>query len=158
MKRGLNTGIDYLKSFAPMELVPDALYKRAGVEGLVSSLGHSLRREARKPDNTNRVRVIYKPDQKGQDVAYYAYNPDYVPATRPQNSRNRAGTVPPLYFCSILGSKGPSGYFDSIEALLGFVCGRGAVARCLEYLHVWTGSAEAPVPVNMAAWAKEGAK
>ena len=133
-KRGLNYAVDYLKSFKPLRLVPDAIYKRAGITGLVSSLGHSLRREARKPDNTNRVNVSYSPDESGRDVAYYTYNHDYKPQDRPKAASNG----PTLCFCSIKGSILPSPYFGSIASIL----------QRLKPLNIWTGSHDAPVLVE----------
>jgi hypothetical protein len=90
-KRGLNYAIDYLKAFTPIRLITDVLYRRAGITGKVESLGYSLRREARKPDNTNRVNVSYSPDEQGRDIAYYTYNVDYKPQERPVKA-------PPVFF------------------------------------------------------------
>jgi hypothetical protein len=110
IQRGLSVAVDYLKAFKPLRLVPDAIYKRCGATGLVSSLGHSLRREARKPDNTNRVNVSYSPDGLGRDVAFYTYNTDYKAPDRPVKA-------PCMLFFTGRHTSIPSPLFITLEAL-----------------------------------------
>ena len=131
-RRGLEYAIDYMKAFAPLRLVPDAIYKRAGITGLVSSLGHSLRREARKPDNTNRVNVSYSPDSSGRDVAFYTYNTDYRPPERPTS----------FYFFTLKNTNVPSPYMPDIQSVLN-------APMYSKGCRVWSGTYERPVLVEV---------
>ena len=83
MKRGLRTAIDYLKAFNVM-FIPDDLHKLAGIEVMVHTLSHSLRRAAR--GGKGEVLVSYHPDNSGVQIAYYRWNPDYRPQERPQTT------------------------------------------------------------------------
>lgn len=135
-RRGLKEAIEYLKSAMPVRLITDRLYMLAKCAGKVESLGYSLRREARKPDNTNRVNVSYSPDESGRDVAYYTWNSDYKP-------QNKAKDRPRLYFYSLKGICQPSPYFESAEAALAHCAKHGA-----KPLNIYTGIYEAPVLVE----------
>ena len=73
MEKGIRAAIDYLKEVYPLDMVPDMLYKKAGITGLVSSLSHGLRRAERRGE----VTVIYHSANSGQDVAFYRANPGY---------------------------------------------------------------------------------
>lgn len=76
-QRGVSYAIEYLWTNQPIRLMTDRLYLLSECTGKVESLGHSLRREARKSDNTNRVNVSYSPDGAGREVAFYTWNPDW---------------------------------------------------------------------------------
>lgn len=124
--RGLGTAIDYLKSFYPVELVPDTLCKRAGCNIMSSTLSHSLRRARR----TGEVLVVYHKDNSGNRIAHYRYNPDYTPKPRSVKREDTAGVnpiylakaPPPLYFYAL--NEAPhifSPYYMSKEALMASV-------------------------------------
>lgn len=118
-KRGLKVAIDYLKSMS-VELVPDDIKKRAGLDIMVPTLAHSLRRAARQ----GKVQVIYKPDSTGTKIAYY-----------------KAASTPMLYFYTIQATAMPSPYFTSLEQMRA-----NMPAAATE----WSGSYDAPTPVGRA--------
>ena len=134
-RRGLSEAIEYLKSAMPVRLITDRLYMLAKCDGKVESLGYSLRREARKPDNTNRVNVSYSPDESGKLIAYYTYNTDY---TSPKRTANRAR----WFFYTRKYTNVPSPLFHSLEDLK-------ADKNYTDNCHVWTGSYSCPILVEV---------
>jgi len=129
MKRGLQCAVDYLKAFQPINLVPPVLHQRAGLDIMVHTLSHSLRRAAR----TGEVLVSYKPDNSGTRIAYYSYNPAYV-AKAP--ARKTA-----VYFYTLPNTNEPSGYYANLDNL------RTVLQNHPDAI-IWTGSHEAPVVVS----------
>jgi hypothetical protein len=132
MKRGLGTAIDYLKSFYPIEMIPEDLQKRAGLDILVHTLSHSLRRARR----TGEVLVKYYPDNSGQKIATYSWNPDYTP--RPSKVKAKAVKPPQLYFYAL--NEAPhifSPYYTSKESIM------AAVNTCA--YKMYSGTHESPV-------------
>lgn len=130
-RRGLNEAIKYLKSAMPVRLITDRLYMLAKCDGKVESLGYSLRREARKPDNTNRVNVSYSPDESGKDIAYYTYNTDYKPKERPVKA-------PGMLFFTGRHTSIPSPLFITIEALK-------QDKHYIEGCRIWMGTHDRPL-------------
>jgi len=75
-KKGVNTAIDYLNSFFPVTLIPDKLFTRAGCEGKLSSVEKGLRRARA----VGKVKVIYKMDERGEEIAHYHGVPGWIPS------------------------------------------------------------------------------
>lgn len=140
-KRGLGTAVQYLKDFQPIWLVPETLCKRAGCDIMIHTLSHSLRRLRR----TGEVLVKYLPDNSGQKIAYYAYNPDYTPKPKSVKREDTPGVnpihaikPPPLFFYALNDTPHIfSPYYMSKESLM------AAVNTCA--YKIFTGSHENPI-------------
>jgi hypothetical protein len=138
-KRGLEFALEYLERDYPIRVMTDRLYLLAHCTGKVESLGRSLRREARKPDNTNRVNVSDSPDESGRDVAYYTWNSDYKPPDRQKTTVN-----PSWYWFTLKSVPVASPMYLSIEDLK-----RDPMYS--EGCKIWRGSHEAPILVEPEA-------
>lgn len=130
MEKGIRAAIDYLKEVYPLDMVPDMLYKKAGITGLVSSLSHGLRRAERRGE----VTVIYHSANSGQDVAFYRANPGYK---APKKAKKAT-----WYFYTIKGSVIPSGLFPSLENL------KMALNNNHCQVKIWAGSYSRPILID----------
>ncbi len=133
MKRGLKSAIEYLLQYPGVALVPDDICLYANLDIMSHTLSHSLRRATR----DGKVIVEYKKDNTGQNIAHYKANLDYrAPA--------KALEASPVYFYSVPDSKIPSPYFSSIQAVKSYAYATNAGLND----RFWTGSHEAPIPVE----------
>jgi len=127
MKKGIRAAINYLKEVYPLDMVPDMLYKKAGITGLVSSLSHGLRRAERRGE----VTVVYHSANLGQDVAFYRANPGYM-------APKKAKKAPTFYWYTLKQCPIASPMFKSVAEL----------RRDMHYTkgcRIWTGDHKAPV-------------
>lgn len=147
-KRGVSYAIEYLWTNQPIRLMTDRLYLLSDCTGKVESLGHSLRREARKPDNTNRVNVSYSPDGAGREVAFYTWNSDWK---APERAAKAPTDAPTLYFFTNPCIHGPSPYYTDLTALKAYLRHARREHPGLDVFHVWSGSHEDPILVEPEA-------
>ena len=131
-KRGLRDAIFHLNAMFPLAMIPPELHKAIGATVMEATLAHSLRRAAR----AGEVEVVYQISDTGLKVAYYRGVPGY-------KAPDRAKDGPTWYFYSLPDKSIPSGLCTDLAALKAYCEGN------LKALWLWTGTHEAPIPVEM---------
>lgn len=126
-RRGIKYALDYLKSFYPLELFKDELYKRAGC-----SVSHeAVYRKLRLAVERGEIEAIPHETADGKTIKKYRYNPAYI-------SEKKVSAD--WFFFSVRGNITPSGYYQSVDALMVDVKARG-----LTPLHIYHGTYDRPL-------------